>query len=68
MVNRIDLYTTFPWETFCAKVAKLKVQRHERGQFVRLPLATSTEKENPGSPDGALGFATSSGGGGNRSR
>ena len=23
----IDLYTTFPWEALCAKVAKLKVSR-----------------------------------------
>jgi hypothetical protein len=27
----------------------------ERGQLVQLPLATSAEKENPGSPNGARG-------------
>ncbi len=66
--NTIDLYTTFPWEALCAEVAKLKVQRHDRGQLARLPLAVSAEKENPGSPDGGRGLATSSGSGGNRSR
>src|SRR4051812_28597635 len=45
--NTIDLYTTFPWEALCAEVSKLKVQRHERGQLARLPLAASAEKENP---------------------
>ncbi|WPB79586.1 hypothetical protein KYC5002_10570 [Archangium violaceum] len=25
--------TPFPWEALCAEVAKLKVQRHERGQL-----------------------------------
>ncbi len=57
--NTIDLYTTFPWEALCAEVAKLQVQRHERGQLARLPLAASGGKENPGSPDGARGLATS---------
>jgi hypothetical protein len=57
--NTIDLYTTFPWEALCAEVAKLKVQRHERGQLARLALAASAEKENPGSPAGDRGFATS---------
>ncbi len=66
--NTIDLYTTFPWEALCAEVAKLQVQRHERGQLARLPLAASGEKENPGSPDGGRGSVTSSGGGGNRTR
>jgi hypothetical protein len=66
--NTIDLYTTFSWEALCAEVAKLQVQRHERGQLARLPLAASAEKENPGSPDGGRGLAASSGGGGNRSR
>src|SRR5690349_16249898 len=64
--NTIDLYTTFPWETLCAEVAKLKVQRQERGQLARLPLAASAEKESPSSPDGGRGLATSSGGGGNQ--
>jgi len=45
--NTIDLYTTFPWETLCAEVAKLKVQRHERGQIARLELAASDEKRKP---------------------
>ncbi|WNG41467.1 hypothetical protein F0U61_53120 [Archangium violaceum] len=49
-------------------MAKLKVQRHERDQLARLPLAASAEKENPGSPDGGRGLATSSGRGGNRIR
>ncbi len=57
--SAIDLYTTFPWEALCAEVAKLKVQRHERGQLVRLPLAASAEKESPEAPDGARGLATS---------
>ncbi|WP_158502082.1 hypothetical protein [Vitiosangium sp. GDMCC 1.1324] len=57
--NTIDLYTTFRWEALCAEVAKLKVRRHERGQPARLALAASGEKENPGSPDGARGVATS---------
>jgi hypothetical protein len=57
--NTIDLYTTFPWEALCAEVVKLKVQRHERGQLARLALAASAEKENPGSPDGDRGVATS---------
>ncbi|WP_257455120.1 thioredoxin domain-containing protein [Archangium lipolyticum] len=57
--NIIDLYTTFPWKALCAEVVKLKVQRHERGQFARLPLAASAEKEDPGSPDGARSLATS---------
>ncbi|WP_395841127.1 hypothetical protein [Archangium violaceum] len=29
-------------------MAKLKIRRHERGQLVQLPLATSAEKETPG--------------------
>ncbi|HYO71211.1 MAG TPA: hypothetical protein VEU33_34535 [Archangium sp.] len=66
--NTIDLYTTFPWETLCAEVAKLKVQRHECGQLARLALAASAEKENPGSPDGGRGSFTSSGSGRNRTR
>lgn len=45
--NTIDLYTPFPWEALCAEMAKLQVQRHERGQLVRLPLAASAKKENP---------------------
>ncbi|HYO71316.1 MAG TPA: hypothetical protein VEU33_35085 [Archangium sp.] len=45
-VNTIDIYTTFPWEALCSEVAKLKVQRYERVQFARLPLATSAKK-NP---------------------
>jgi hypothetical protein len=43
----IDLYTTFPWEALCTEVAKLKVQRHERGQLARLALAASGEKKTP---------------------
>ena len=64
--NTIDLYTTFPWEALCAEVAKLKVQRHERGQLAWLALAASAEKQKaPGSGEpGAL----KSGGGGNRTR
>jgi hypothetical protein len=57
--SAIDLYTMFPWEALCAEVAKLKVQRHERGQLVRLRLAASAEKESPEAPDGARGLATS---------
>lgn len=56
--NTIDLYTTFLWEALCSEVAKLQVQRHERGQLARLPLAVSREKESPGTPDGARGLAT----------
>lgn len=48
--SAIDLYTTFPWEALCAEVAKLKVQRHERGQLARLSLAASAAKENPVAP------------------
>ncbi len=55
-------------DAWVARLVKLKVQRHERDQLARLPLAASAEKENPGSPDGGRGLATSSGGGGNRTR
>ncbi len=61
------LYTTFSWDALCAEVAKLKVQRHERRQLVRLPLTASAEKESPEAPDGARGSLLL-GGGGNRTR
>ena len=32
-------------------MAKLKIQRHERGQLVRLPLRSPAEKENPVAPE-----------------
>jgi hypothetical protein len=54
-------FTVFPWKTICAEVLKLEVQRDERGQLARLSLAASDEKENPGSPDGGQGLATSRG-------
>jgi hypothetical protein len=39
--------TMFPWEAFCSEVVKLKVQRHERGQLVRLSLAASGAQRKP---------------------
>jgi len=39
----------------CQGQGQHQVQRHERGQFIRLPFAALAEKENPGSPDGARG-------------
>jgi len=42
--SAIDLYTTFPWESLCEEVAKLKIHRRlnlgESFSFVRLPAVT----------------------------
>ena len=42
--STIDVYTEFPWESLCAEVAKLKVQRRERGRIISLPLAAAAGK------------------------
>jgi len=39
----IDLYTSFPWESLCAEVAKLNVHREARGQVLTLARAVGAE-------------------------
>jgi hypothetical protein len=43
----VDLYTTLPWETLCAEVAKLRISLRE-GKVIALPRAA-----NAGEGDGA---------------
>ena len=37
----IDVYTTFPWESLCAEVSKLKLDRRGKSNVVVLPMAAS---------------------------
>jgi integrase len=40
--NIVDIYTSMPWPSLCAEVAKLNVQRR-KGELIPLPLAASAE-------------------------
>jgi integrase len=47
----VDVYTSFPWEVFCAEVSKLKVKRsgNSRGELIQLSRAVgeTPTKEGP---------------------
>jgi hypothetical protein len=44
--NIIDIYTSMPWPSLCAEVAKLNVQRR-KGELVMLPKAVNAEDDGP---------------------
>ena len=37
--STIDIYTSFPWESLCEEVAKLKIRRRREAEIVELPIA-----------------------------
>jgi integrase len=44
--NIIDIYTSMPWPSLCAEVAKLNVQRR-KGELFVLPKAANAENDGP---------------------
>jgi hypothetical protein len=44
--NIIDIYTSMPWPSLCAEVAKLNVQRR-RGDVIAFPRAANAEGHEP---------------------
>ena len=40
--NMMDLYSTLDWSVLCAEVAKLRIDRVERGKVIALPLAKAS--------------------------
>ena len=50
--SAIDLYTTFPWQSLCEEVAKLKVHRRSgRGDVVQLRTAAASGGASPAPED-----------------
>ena len=43
----IDLYSTLDWSVLCAEVAKLRIERVERGKVIALPLAKAVGDSCP---------------------
>lgn len=61
--STVDLYTTFPWESLCAEVAKLKVSRGPRGEVLALPLAVGGDCADSADTAPRVSATTVAGGG-----